>query len=115
MILFLTETTLFYHHLRTTGTRAPPVAYPTTKSNSGIIANWADHVADAARSTPTLSSYNPSRAGLDPVASGSRHTTREQENKILASLAQIKHVHFIHLLVILILADMVTATGSPET
>lgn len=84
MVLCLTETTLYYHHLRG--------AYPATQSNSGIIANWADQVADAASCTPTPSSHNLTRAGLDHVSSGSRRTTREKENKILAGLAQTKHV-----------------------
>ena len=77
MALCLTETTLFYHNLRASATPAPSAAFPTTKSAQGLIGNWSDQVADAARSTPSLShSYNSSRSrvsmGYNSIASGSR-------------------------------------------
>lgn len=75
MALCLTETTLFYHNLRASATPAPSVAFPTTKSAGGLIGNWSDQVADAARSTPSLSN-NSSRSrvsmGHNSIASGSR-------------------------------------------
>lgn len=75
MTLYLCETTLFYHHLRSSATRSPSVAHPTTKPTVGLVGNWIDEVANAGRSTPSLSyGSSQSRVGLNRnwLASGSR-------------------------------------------
>lgn len=71
MTLYLSETTLFYHQLRTS-TGVPSAAYPNTKSGVGLVNQWADIVANASRSTPSLS-YSTTRAGSGrhALASGS--------------------------------------------
>jgi hypothetical protein len=79
MTLYLSETTLFYHHLRATGTRTPSVAHPTTRSDSGLVANWAEQVAHAATfglpSTPVAGGTSLGVGfGLNP--SGSRANSR---------------------------------------
>ena len=48
MVICLSETTLFYHLLRLTNA---PVAHPTAKYGTGLIANWADNVILAANHT----------------------------------------------------------------
>ena len=50
MVICLTETTLFYHHLRSTDTL---VSHPTAKYGTGLIANWADNITFAASSPRT--------------------------------------------------------------
>ena len=74
MTLYLSETTLFYHQLRTS-TGVPSAAYPNTKSSVGLINQWANIVADAGRSTPSLS-YSTTQAGsgCHALASGSLRT-----------------------------------------
>jgi hypothetical protein len=84
MALILSKTTLFYHDLRTSATCAPSIPYPNTKSTIGIISNWADHVAVAARSTPSLSySSSQSWVGLDhnPPVSESHGTSPSTDSQ----------------------------------
>ena len=78
MILHLSETALFYNYLLDISARTPTVAYPTAKSDSGLITNWADQVAHAGRSTPSFATYHSPEVGFTllgppgPLASGSR-------------------------------------------
>ena len=78
MILHLSETALFYNYLLDISARTPTVAYPTAKSDSGLITNWADQVANAGRSTPSLATFHSPEVGFTPLgppgplASGSR-------------------------------------------
>jgi len=64
MTLFLTETTLLYHHFRLAPSAA--VAHPTSKSQSGIIADWAERVATAAKKPIAITSA-PSRSSSEDV------------------------------------------------
>jgi hypothetical protein len=82
MALDMSETTLFYHQLRT-----PSIAYPTTKSNTGLIADWADGVVHATTShpAPRVALTSPSSSVCEIVQdrpSGS-HTTRTQTDSPL--------------------------------
>ena len=70
MVICLTETTLFYHLLRLTNA---PVAHPTTKYGTGLIANWADNVILAANHIPRTPT--PSRIGTSNTLSSSELVT----------------------------------------
>jgi hypothetical protein len=75
MTLCLSETTLFYHRLRLTSTCASSVAHPTAKSTAGLVPDWADRVADAARFTPTLAlGRSSSGVGTTMADASTSHT-----------------------------------------
>ena len=130
MILYLTKTSLFFHYLldlRATGTHAPSVAHPTTKSNTGLIANWADQVADAASLSPMLR-YASSEVGLgrSPLASGSHVDSTfpvyqpgglelDGKDDILAGTPTKCVSRFFFLLFSLYVTDIVTAAETPQT
>jgi hypothetical protein len=77
MTVYISETTLFYHHLRVA--HSVSVAHPSNKSTSGIISDWANGVRVAATRTPpvrvatTLSSSSVS--GFPVKSSSSRTST----------------------------------------
>ena len=76
MVFCLTETTLFYHLLRLTNA---PVAHPTTKYGTGLIANWADNVILAANHIPRTPT--PSRIGTSNTLSSSELVTNASASR----------------------------------
>jgi hypothetical protein len=74
MTVYISEMTLFYHHLRVA--HMVSVAHPSNKSTSGIISNWANGVQVAAANTPPLTTTASSALVTGfPVNSALSHTT----------------------------------------
>ena len=137
MVLCLSETTLFFHQLRTAnGTSSARAAYLNNKTPSGMVGNWIDIVAEANRSTPSLShgSSTPVGLGGNALASGSRAARpstgrlgRLREDPVPdigddidapeheASTAKAPVIFFNSLLVLTDLDIVTTPTGFPET
>lgn len=81
MTVYISETTLFYHHLR--AAHAVSVAHPSNKPSSGIISDWADGVRVAA-ATDNTRLQNTTRSSSSvtgfPVQSISSRTSNSESN-----------------------------------
>jgi hypothetical protein len=74
MTIYISETTLFYHHLR--AAHSVSVAHPSNKSSSGIIPNWANGVrVAAANALPLTTTASSSSVTGFPLKSTSSRTT----------------------------------------
>ena len=79
MAVYISEITLFYHHLRATHTVS--VAHPSNKPSSGIISNWANGVRVAAANTRLLTTMVSSSSVTGfPVQSISSRTSNSESN-----------------------------------
>ena len=123
----LSETTLFYNYLLDISVaRIPAVAHPTTKSNSGLVGNWADQVAIAGRSTPSFATVHSPEVGFTPLgppgplASRSRanrtsHVYRPDDNKENSLAPETPDLQVSTCCSRWCLTDIITATDSPQT